>query len=213
MNKPPLMTQTAFAKHRGVGRSAVSNYKKADLLVFAEGDDGSRMVDVERSEARLNRKIDPARGRPTGGRAAATSEGGLPFDGPSPSREPQGAGVAEVRTELMRAQIVGKTLENAKRGGELVPLLEYERRSSELGRMTRDRMHSFLRSYAERFAAERDPRQIVAVGSAEIDRQFDELADQVESGVLVEMDEAEVLAAVEAEVEAETEGADLADAS
>lgn len=206
MNKPRLMSQAEFAVHRGVGRSAVSNWKKKGWVVFAEDGDGQTLVDVDRTIARLNANLDPARGRPSTAQASQTAP--LPLE----PREPtQGDGLAAVRTDLIRQQTIGKTLENAKRAGELVPLTEYERRSSELGRLTRDRMHSFLRSYAERFAAERDPRQIVAIGSAEIDRQFDELADQVESGVLVEMDEAEVLAAVEAEVEAETEDA-LADA-
>jgi hypothetical protein len=43
-------------------------------------------------------------------------------------------------------------------------------------------MHAWLRSQAERFAAEKDVRQIMAIGEAGIDEVFAELADAAERG-------------------------------
>ena len=71
----------------------------------------------------------------------------------------------------------------------------------ELTAVVRERMQSMLRTMSERFAAEKDPRQIVAAGSLEIDRVFTELADQAEAGALSadDMLEAELAAEVAAE--------------
>jgi hypothetical protein len=63
-----------------------------------------------------------------------------------------------------------------------VPLIEAERRVSEVGRAARERMHAWLRGQAERFAAEKDVRQIMAIGEAGIDEVFAELADAAERG-------------------------------
>lgn len=177
VNTPALMTQAEFAAHRGVGRSAVSNWKKRNLVVFAEGEDGSLKVDVARTEARLNAKVDPTRGRPTTGQPAAAE----PADRVA---APAGGGVAEVRSDLLRQQVIAATMKNAQAAGTLVPIEEYERRSSELGRMARERTQAMLRGLAERFAAVTDAREIRAIGSAEIDRVFEELADHVAGGAL-----------------------------
>ncbi len=216
VNTPRLMTQAEFAKHRGVGRSAVSNYKTKGLLVFGEAEDGAVLVDVARTEARLNAKVDPTRGRPTGAQGGGGQEA-LPLEpaqAAGVSRQMQD--VANVRTDLVRQQVIEKQMANARRAGELVPVAEYEKRATELGRVVRERMQSMLRTMAERFAAEKDPRQIVAVGALEIDRIFSELADRAEAGTLSADDllEAELAAEVAAqeEVEEEDDGVELAEA-
>lgn len=212
MNTPRLMTQTEFAKHRGVGRSAVSNYKTKGLLVFGEGEDGSVLVDVARTEARLNAKVDPTRGRPTTSQVGGGQDA-LPLEQAPPASavSNQMRDVANVRTDLVRQQVIEKQMANARRAGELVAVAEYEKRATELGRVVRERMQSMLRTMSERFAAEKDPRQIVSVGALEIDRIFTELADQAEAGTLSVDDqlEAELAAEVASQDEADEDGGEV----
>lgn len=189
-----LMTQAEFARHRGVGKSAVTNWKNAKLLVFAEGDNGKPMVDVARSDAKLNAKIDPMRGRPpTGGTPAITAPAlaGAPppptaLDAREPAVLPMVASaektLADERIEHLREQRIGQAMKNAQLAGDLVPLVEAERRVSEVGRAARERMHAWLRSVAERFAAEKDVRAIMALGEEGIDQVFSELASAAERG-------------------------------
>ncbi len=204
------MSKSEFAVHRGVGKSAVSNWAKAQLLVMAEDpEDPTKMkIDVARTEARLNAKIDPARGRPTKG--VAQPQGDLPLA--VPATAPAGGGsLADVRTDLIRQQTEKLQLENARRAGDLVPLEEYARRASEFGRVARERMLSVVRSQAEWLAANRDARAIVAQMEDEIDRAFADLAAQIASGALADgsepdEDDAEVQAEVaEALAEGEAE--------
>lgn len=215
MNSTRLMTQAEFAAHRGVGKSAVSNYKKAGLLVFGEDPaDGKIKVDVARTEARLNSKVDPTRGRPTTAQSAGAQDAPLLDQAAALTMggvSRQMIDVANVRTDLVRQQVIEKQMANARRAGELVPVAEYEKRATELGRVVRERMQSMLRTMSERFAAEKDPRQIVAVGALEIDRIFTELADQAEAGTLSADDqlEAELAAEVAAQEAAEEEGEDV----
>lgn len=194
-----LMTQAAFARHRGVGRSAVSNWKKAELLVFAEDPaDGLVKVDVARSDARINGKIDPGRGRPAN--AQATPAGELPMEAPTAPASP-GARPPEnlntVRLELIRQQTAGHVLKNAREAGELAPIVELQRRAVEMGRAARDRMQAWFRGEAEHLAAERDVRAIMVLGEQGIDRVFAELADMAAEGAFGADDEPN-----EAEIEA-----------
>jgi len=56
--KNQLMSQADFARHRGVARSTVTEYKQKGLLVMT--DDG--LVDVEKTEEKLSSTLDPSRG-------------------------------------------------------------------------------------------------------------------------------------------------------
>ena len=51
-----LMSKAQFARHRGVGRSAVSNWITRGQLVIVDG-----KVDVAASEALLDASVDPGR--------------------------------------------------------------------------------------------------------------------------------------------------------
>ena len=200
------MTKGEFAAHRGVRASAVSNWVKRGLLVEGEcPETGRLLVDVRKTEARLNAKLDPGRGRPT---KAQAEQAQLPIDErPSPPR--RGDDLADVRTDLIRAQTRKAELDNARRAGELVPVEAFAARAQELGRITRERMHSIVRSNSERLASDTDPRSLVAWLTEEIDRTFDALADQVGAGQLVETSEA---AEIEDPELAEAEAAALAEA-
>jgi hypothetical protein len=200
MNSRALMSQADFAVHRGVSRPAVSNYKAQGLLVFAEGEGGKLFVDVARTDARLNAKLDPARGRPKKQDAQPQLEITAPAESSRSDR------LGDVRTDLLQQQTIGARLKNAQAARQLVALQEYERRSQEVGRLARERVHAVIRSLAERLAVERDPRQITALLSGDIDKAFEDLADQVASGALTEVDE---LAAFEdAEMVADASPAD-----
>ncbi len=199
------MSQAEYAAYRGVRKSAVSNWKKAGLLIFAEDTQGKLKVDVARSDARVNANIDPTRGRPTVAAATAAAA-------PVPSGAGDTGEEAKVRSDLIREQTISRRLANARDAKELVPFAEAEALAAEGGRLARERMHALLRSHAERLAAERDPRQVVSFFGGEIDRAFDELAAQMAKGMpeddvtaLDTIEEAEIAAEAEAEAPASSE--------
>lgn len=182
MNNPLLMAQGEFARRRGVLPSAVSNWKKKGLLVFAEGPGGKLLVDVVKTEARLNAKVDTTRGRPskgsgvsaarTGEAFAASADGGVPEPADNP------------RVALLQQNVIALTMKNMTAAGELVALSEYERRAAEMGRQLRDRVMGVVRDLADRMAVETNARTIVALQQDAFDRMFGELAADIEQGVL-----------------------------
>lgn len=214
MNSPRFLSKKDFAAHRGVGKSAVSNWVKKGWVVEAEDPaDGVIKVDVPRTEAKLNAYLDPARGRPKA--ADSQVQGELPIAAAATGSraEPAGGSLADVRTDLIRQQTERLLLENARRAGDLVALEEFTRRAAEYARVTRERMIAIVRTQAEWLASAKDPRAIVARLQDEIERGFTDLADQIAAGDLVEEAEEAVEddAAVEAEVTAalvEEEAAD-----
>lgn len=204
-----LMTQAEYARHRGVGKPAVSNWKKAGLLVLVEDPANGRIkVDVRRTDARLNAKIDPMRGRPpTAAPSTSSSEGAeLPLADAAPAAAPMPGAPdfnAERTAELIERRI-GAALKNAQMAGDLVPLAEAERRCAETGRVARERMQAWLRGVAERFAATSDVRTIMAIGEEGIDQVFAELAAAAARGDL-SGDEDDLSPEENAELEAELE--------
>lgn len=184
-----LMTQAEFAAHRGVGKSAVSNWKKAGLLVFAEGPDGKLAVDVARTDAKLNARIDPTRGRPTTaiGETGVPSELALDVDTSSPAVR----NAAAVRVEVAEEELVSRRMKNAEVARQLVPMVEVERRLGNLGRMARERVEAELRGRAEQIAAQRDPRSVMMLMVEACDTAFNALADAIERGALTRDDEDE----------------------
>lgn len=182
---PKPMSQAEYAAYRGVGRSAVSNYKRDGLLVFVEGEGGKLLVDVTRTDAKLNAKLDPTRGRPTRaqiegveGAQAQPQALALPL---APAAQPVGDKLGEVRTDLLREQRIAARLKNAREAGQLVAFAEYERRSHEWGRLARERVLAAIQVQSEHLAAEREPRAIIALLTAEVDRVFAGLADQLDA--------------------------------
>jgi hypothetical protein len=206
-----LMTQGEFARHRGVGKSAVSNWKRDGLLVMGEGAGGKLYVDVERSDARLNARFDPMRGRPT---STMSRSIGLPLvagAAPDPCSQlpDQGETLQSVRVELIRRQSAGHALRNAQAAGELAPLVELVERAQNLSRSTRERIQGWFRGEAERLAAERDIRVIISICEEGIDRIFVDLADQAAAGGFAAEDREDP--DLEAQAEADMEAAIAAD--
>lgn len=207
------MNQAQFAVHRGVSKGAVSNWKAAGLLVFAEGPNGKMMVDVARSDAKVNAKIDPMRGRPaTGGPAALGADApALPLGegaAPAPASAAASNDLADERLQELRERRFGSALKNAQLAGDLVPLAEAERRVAEIGRVARERIQATLRGLAERFAAETEPRTIMVLAEQAVDQVFGELADLAEQGAFGD-DDAELSAEETAELDAAAAESDL----
>lgn len=200
-----VMTKAEYARHRGVQPSAVSNWVRAGHIVFVEDPDRptKMLVDVTRTDARLNTRIDATRGRPTTGvpkpaAAPVASDEDL-FDG-----SPRTRTAAMVRIELAEEQLIAQRQKNAREAQELAPRVELDRRGAELGRVMRERMHAMFRAIAERLAAEKEARTIMSIGATEIDRVFADLADEVERGALVnDADDTAEDQAIENEVEAQ----------
>lgn len=189
MNNPLLMTQGEFARRRGVLPSAVSNWKKKDLLVFAEGPGGKLLVDVVKTEARLNAKVDTTRGRPSKGSGVSAPASGEAPAGPTDSGAPEPTD--NPRMALLQQNVIALTMKNMTAAGELVSREEYERRAAEMGRQIRDRVMGVVRDLADRMAVETEPRTIVALQQDAYDRMFGELATDIEQGVLASEDLAE----------------------
>lgn len=205
-----LMTQAEYARHRGVVKSAVSNWKAAGLLVLAEDPADSRIkVDQVRTDARLNARIDPMRGRPSTGQALSAAPADpaqqLPLaETPSAAASASGdRGFAEERVEELRERRIGAALKNAQLAGDLVPLAEAERRVSEAGRAARERMHAWVRGIAERLAATSDVRALMTFCEEGIDQVFAELASAAQRGDFAgEEEDTEITAEEQAEIEA-----------
>lgn len=187
-----LMSQAEYARHRGVGAPAVSNWKKAGLLAFAEdpAQPGKIKVDVVRSDAKINGRIDPMRGRPPTAAPPIEAAPGLPLDAAAPVAESVPS-LSSIRGDLIREQLVGQQLKNAATAGELVPAIEAERRLSETARMLRERIQSEYRGLAERLAAEKDARTVMMLLEEAGDRVFEGLADDIAAGALDDDDEAD----------------------
>jgi len=201
-----LMTQAEFARHRKVTKPAVSNWKKKGLLILAQDPADSRIkVDVAATEANLDRNVDPMRGRPPATPTPVTAEtpAGLPLEGGGGAAPaPAGDDLAGERHAELRERRIGAALKNAQLAGDLVPLVEAERRVAEGARVARERMQAWLRTMAERFAAEREPRAIVTLGEEGIDQVFAELADQAGRGDFAGEDDDELTAEERAELDA-----------
>lgn len=204
---PLLMTQKEYAAHRGVGAPAVSNWKKAGLLVFAADPDrpGKQLVDVEKSDLVVGGKIDQTRGRPRNtdrveaeGEAATAAGSSL-----APARGM--SALESERLEDMRERTRSRRIDNDVKLRALVPLNEYERRAGDLGRMCREGVHAVLRQNAERIAAESDPRAVISVLGEAFDQLFERVANEVEAEAALEREVDEALALATADEEDEEE--------
>lgn len=205
-----LMTQAEFARHRGVTKGAVSNWKAAKLLVLVEEPGTGRIkVDVHRSDAKLNAKLDPMRGRPptavaapSAPVAAADPVPGLPLEQAAASDD-----IASERLQHLREQRVGQAMKNGQLAGELVALTEATQRVSEAGRAMRERVQAWARGAAEELAAATDPRTVMIICEEGLDQVFDELARAAARGDFAGMDDEDppLSAEEEAEMEAAAE--------
>lgn len=174
-----LMSQADYARYRGVGRPAVSNWKKAGHLVLAEDAGGRVMIDVARTDARINSRIDPMRGRPANAVPAVPAQ---TLFAPPPQQSDDSVTVSSVRLDLLHEQRTGQALKNAKAAGDLVPLVEGLRRWGEAARLLRERMQSDMRGLSERLANESETRTVMMLLEETVDRVFGAVAAAIEAG-------------------------------
>lgn len=165
-----VVSQTEFAAMRGVGKSAVSNWKAAGHLVMAtDPATGADIgVDVAASIARLDLVLDPTRGRPPRAEAIDAAAAGT-------------SDLGDARLELVREQVTRQRLDNFKRAGELVALADVEASFADWGRRARESVTALTRpELAERLARQNVAREITAILTEEIDGIFARLADQAD---------------------------------
>ncbi len=168
MNPGELLTQKAFAERRGVGKSAVSNWKARGLLVMVAGENGKDLVDVAATEANLDLEIDTTRGRPISAPAKQAASGA-------------GGEMGAVRLELIKAQTARRLLENDVYAGKLVALAEFEAKAADWGRRARERIQGVMRQNAKRLATMTDARAVLALLNDEVDKAFASLADEADA--------------------------------
>lgn len=173
-----LMSQTEFAARRKVGKSAVSNWKNAGLLVFADDPDrpGKKLVDAEKSDLLVGGSIDPTRGRP---RSADLAEAEAPASQPSaPARV---TGIEAARLEEMQERTRRRRIDTEQLLNTLVPIAEFERRAGDMGRKVREGVRALVRQNSERWAAETDRKALMMLMEAAFDGFFGRLADEIEA--------------------------------
>jgi len=176
---PLLMTQAEFADRHGVGKPAVSGWKKKGLLVFAPDPErpAKMLVDAEKSDLLVRGSIDPTRGRPRSSEHGAETPAAE-----APVRQlPPLSGIEAARLEEMQERTRRRKIETEQLLGSLVSAAEAERRAGELGRKCREGVMAAIRQQSERIAAESDPRQVVAILSEAVEQLFNRLADEIEA--------------------------------
>jgi len=181
VSTPELMLQKDYAAYRGVGKSAVSMWKKRGQLVMRDG-----KVDVAASDKKLGEMVDPHQGRPTASdslpNVGSTAENDDLVDRAEKdelSSAPT-SGVASERALHLREQRVNTALKNGQLAGELVPLEAMLAKMESFATRYRERISSALRGSAERLAQEDNQRSVRAVLDKIVHDVSNDFADELE---------------------------------
>ncbi len=151
--KPILMTQAQYARHRGKSPQYIGKLAKAGILVMR-----GRLVDAAASDAVLDDKPDGA---------------------PS-NQQPTTFAQARLAREVFSAKL--KKLEYETRIGKLVPTDEVSIKWFTLGRQIRDRLLGIPSKLAPQLAAETDVRRVREILDAEITLALKGLAEEIRNG-------------------------------
>jgi phage terminase Nu1 subunit (DNA packaging protein) len=151
--KPILMTQAQYARHRGKSPQYIGKLAKAGILVMR-----GRMVDAAASDAVLDDK---------------------PDDAPS-GQQPTTFAQARLAREVFSAKL--KKLEYETRIGKLVPTDEVSIKWYTLGRQIRDRVLGIASKLAPQLAAETDVRRVREILDAEITLALKGLVEEIRNG-------------------------------
>lgn len=159
---PTHMTQAEFARHRGVSRPTVSEYKRKGLLVMKD----ERLVDVVASEARLASSLDQSRG---GDRSQGSASG---------KKKPAAGGGAYMAAKIRGMEAVAdrQELETKKLANELLEREETHRKAFTLARNAQESMMGIADRMAPLLAAEADPAKVHAMLSDELRNVAQDLA-------------------------------------
>jgi len=181
-----LISKAAYARHRGVGKSAVSNWVKGDKIVIVDG-----KVDVAASDRKLDALVDQASGRdpapknaskrvgkPNTGRAGKPAEN-APAEARGSVANDSVAELQQERLEEIRERRFGSALKNAAIAGDLVPLSAYEAKLQAVIAGFCERMQSELRAQAEPLANESDKRKVRGLLDETIHRVRSDFAERL----------------------------------
>lgn len=157
-----IMSQAEFARHRGVSRATVTEYKHKGLLVMTE--DGK--VDAAASKKRLTSSLDPVRG---GDRSSTERKPA------ANSKEYMAA-----KTREMQAKAVKQEMETRKRAGELLEREEVESAAFTLARQTQEAGMAIADRLSSLLAAESDAGKVHDMLTSELRQVFNEMAETAE---------------------------------
>ncbi|ESQ82383.1 hypothetical protein AEAC466_17320 [Asticcacaulis sp. AC466] len=166
-----------------MGKSAVSNWKKAGLLVFVADplNPGKQLIDAEKTDILINGSIDQTRGRPpTAIAQGGTSAGQALPETPEPKKPAYISPMEAARLEEMQERVMRRQLERAQLTGQLVDLAEYSMRMANMARLVRERTIGVIRTNAEALAEEPDPRAITALLTDVFDKMFAQVAAEID---------------------------------
>lgn len=163
-NTPDTMTQAAFARHRGVSRPTVTEYKQRGLLVMT--DEG--LVNVKASEERLAEHLDPGKGGDRSGKE-------------KPAAAKQGSGdYLAAKAREAQAKAIKAEMDNAERAGVLCEADKASRTAFTLARNTQEALRGIADRLAPSLAAETDAAKVHAMLSDEVRQICNTLADKVQ---------------------------------
>lgn len=154
---PNEMSQAEFARHRGVSRATVSEYKAKGLLVFVS----AGIVDVKASEASLVAHLDASRG---GNRALKPAAGG-------------NKAFMAAKTKEMQARADKQELELLEKQRILVSREQVEVTAFTLARSAQEGLMSIPDRLSSLLAAEGDAAVIHKMLSDEVRAVANTLAD------------------------------------
>lgn len=151
----------AFARHRGVSRATVTEYKKKGYLVLTE----AGKVCVKESEESLKAKLDKSRG---GAR-----------EKPAASGESDGNKFMEAKTRDMQARALRSELELREKAGQLISKEAVKRAAFSVARDAQETLMAIPDRLASMLAAETDEAKVHEMLTDEIRQASNALADAV----------------------------------
>jgi len=144
-----LMTQSQYARHRGVSRSVIHEFKAKGLLAGAFRKRGNKVYIVSTiADKLLSERLDPAHVK-TG-----------------PSSDP---GYLDARTWETRYKAASRKLDYEVKTGKFILKKDVEDRAFTSGRIFRDSLYNVGPRIAPIVAAEKDPAAIQKILKAEFD--------------------------------------------
>lgn len=148
--KQTTMSQAEFARHRGVSRATVTEYKNKGLLVMTV----DNLVDVAASKKSLNDHLDPLRG---GARSGGNKK---------PSADSKAYMAAKTRE--MEAKAVKQEMETRQRAGELLEKDDVYKTAFTLARNAQESIMATADRLSPLLAAESDAAAVHAMLSDEL---------------------------------------------
>jgi hypothetical protein len=169
------MTQTEYAKHRGVSQPYINRLVKQGKIPLADG-----KIDPETADAALDAAADPSKG---GVRASNAERRQTRPDAPAAPPEP-GAPIGQFnRAKTVDATFVAKLreLEYKKQIGALIEREPYAKANEDAGAMLRKELDAMQHRLAPLVAGESSIQRCRELIAVEVDRACAMIADTLEA--------------------------------